>query len=567
SSEGETLLIVTAIHGLDTIMQELLRSGADPGVKNKTTGQSALHYAATSGSVGCARSILEAGGDHDAVDNQNIHACHLAALKGHFDIIRLLAAYGSDVGKVALDGNTPLHHAAAEGYGPMCKFLAQRGCPAGLKNKEGKTPKLLAKENEHKEAMKECRKAEKQSAKLSKGGGKGGDDYSVRLYDWLQEHEEKVLGMFQQFDPEDEEGGRHNHLNRENFVMCLQSLNCPVEVNDLEKVAIAHDPSKEDKVDYALFISCKKVISKQKKKKKGGKKGRKKKGKTKIPLPICTAPDGPRSKNGGPPQDLLERYVHFTDNTRFGRDNPPVHPIQDDSAWYLNFPDTSYLNISDAAKLGDLESLKAAFIKGTHVDQRDKYYKTPLMAACSHGNIDMAQFLLDLGAKIQLPNKKGHTALDVAKAYADPRVVALVQKRWDEIPPPVDKNKRGGSPRKRGTKSAPGQSKTHMPSVKAAPEQKEEISATAIPSVIQTTRKSSVLRAASALGIINERPKSIVYTPKRAWLSQPSTEELLRAKEIQRVRFGTDVDFSDYKRPFQKHIVLKADAFAAQDNS
>ena len=45
-------------------------------------------------------------------------------------------------------------------------------------------------------------------------------------------------------------------------------------------------------------------------------------------------------------------------------------------------------------------------------------------------------------AKIQIENKKGHTALDIAKAYADPRVVAIVQKRWDEIPPPVDKKKR-----------------------------------------------------------------------------------------------------------------------------
>ena len=51
-------------------------------------------------------------------------------------------------------------------------------------------------------------------------------------------------------------------------------------------------------------------------------------------------------------------------------------------------------------------------------------------------------FYLVFSAKVQLENKKGHTALDVAKAYADPRVVAIVQKRWDEIPPPVDKKKR-----------------------------------------------------------------------------------------------------------------------------
>ena len=47
-------------------------------------------------------------------------------------------------------------------------------------------------------------------------------------------------------------------------------------------------------------------------------------------------------------------------------------------------------------------------------------------------------------AKVQVENKKGHTALDIAKAYADPRVLQVVQKRWDEIPPPVDKKKKKG---------------------------------------------------------------------------------------------------------------------------
>jgi ankyrin repeat protein len=138
-----------------------------------------LHCAAASGSIGCVRHILEAGANHNAVDCENVHAAHKAALNGHFDVIRVLAAYGSDLGKVALDGNTPLHHAAAQGFGPICKFLAQRGCPAVLKNIEGKTPRVLAKDNEHKEAIKECRKAEKQSARLTKGGGKGGEPYSV----------------------------------------------------------------------------------------------------------------------------------------------------------------------------------------------------------------------------------------------------------------------------------------------------------------------------------------------------------------------------------------------------
>lgn len=55
------------------------------------------------------------------------------------------------------------------------------------------------------------------------------------------------------------------------------------------------------------------------------------------------------------------------------------------------------MNISDAAKVGDLETLKSAFARGISVDQRDKYYKTPLMAACAHGNIDVAVYLLQIG--------------------------------------------------------------------------------------------------------------------------------------------------------------------------
>ena len=57
----------------------------------------------------------------------------------------------------------------------------------------------------------------------------------------------------------------------------------------------------------------------------------------------------------------------------------------------------THVNISDTAKVGDLETLKSAFAKGVPVDQRDRYYKTPLMAACSHGNITTVKFLLDMG--------------------------------------------------------------------------------------------------------------------------------------------------------------------------
>lgn len=43
------------------------------------------------------------------------------------------------------------------------------------------------------------------------------------------------------------------------LVMCID---CPIEVEDLNQLAQMHDPNKEDAVDYALFTTCKKFISK-----------------------------------------------------------------------------------------------------------------------------------------------------------------------------------------------------------------------------------------------------------------------------------------------------------------
>ena len=53
------------------------------------------------------------------------------------------------------------------------------------------------------------------------------------------------------------------------------------------------------------------------------------------------------------------------------------------------------MNLSDAIKFGDLESNKVTIHNGIPVNQRDKYYKSPLMIACLYGKINVAQALLD----------------------------------------------------------------------------------------------------------------------------------------------------------------------------
>lgn len=55
--------------------------------------------------------------------------------------------------------------------------------------------------------------------------------------------------------------------------------------------------------------------------------------------------------------------------------------------------------------------------------------------------------------------------MDIAQAWADPRVVEIVQRKWDTLPPPTDKKKGGKGGKKPGggkakrPSSAPGDKK------------------------------------------------------------------------------------------------------------
>lgn len=207
--------------------------------------------------------------------------------------------------------------------------------------------------------------------------------------------------MFAKYDPDDK-----GVINKDDFSDSLQGLNAPIEDDEMKKLLTIYDKNRDGKIDFNDFLTGKKFLNKnylmsafegkKKKKKKGGRKG-KKKGKFKLTMPICVEPEGMRSEDGGPPQMFIPRHIHFTDTGRFDRDKAPDHPLQDDSAWYLQQPEKTYISITDAAKSNDFDSLRNAFNNGKAVDTKDKYHKTPLMVSCANGNLKMVKFLLDNG--------------------------------------------------------------------------------------------------------------------------------------------------------------------------
>ncbi|KAL2082558.1 hypothetical protein ACEWY4_022376 [Coilia grayii] len=391
----------------------LLEKGAHPDAADETTGRTALMEAARVGALDLAREILRKGANPNTLDKQQFHAAHFAAEGGFFEIIRVLCAYGADVGTMNVAGDTPLHFAGRGGFAECCRFLSQRGCNPKLKNEEGLLPRQIAKERRHKAAVKELKKAERLHSKLSRPS----DRWALALYDWSQEHEAALRKAFE------ESGSCYKETaSLEVFETVLQDLNAPIDQHQLHKLIIAHDRRREGLINLSDFFKGVKYVQKamvmssygpkKKKSKKGGKKG-KKKGKFTLPFPICTLPSELlyRRADGGPPTFMVEAYHHNTDKNRFSRDNPPQHPIEDDSAWYIDEPQKVFVNVTYCTRTGDMDSLRLAFQQGVPVDVKDRFYKTPLMTACAYGNYEVAQFLVKLGADVNAKDNFNWTPL------------------------------------------------------------------------------------------------------------------------------------------------------------
>ncbi|XP_017287874.2 ankyrin repeat and EF-hand domain-containing protein 1a [Kryptolebias marmoratus] len=588
----------------------MLDAGADPDATNQETGVTALMEAARAGSLPLVRAILRRGGNPNALDKTRLTAVHYAAMGGFFEVIQMMSAYSADMGSVDLHSCTPLHYAAATGNANCCKFLAQRGCNPKLKNQDNLLPRQIAKDAGHKAAAKELRKAERQQGKGDKSDGVSlmSDLWALTLHDWSNEFQTEIRHTF---------GDKTETVYTDMFVLVLEELNAPVKSEQLLSVISAHDKRGEGSINITDFIKGVKYIKKafllssympkKKKGEKGGKGGKKKKGKFTLPMPICTLlPElKPRRPDGGPPYFMIETYYNCSDVHRFDRSHPPEHPIINDSGWYVEKPDTVYININYCVKSGNLETLDLAFSQGVPVDVQDEYYKTPLMVACSSGNVEVVQYLLSQGADVNVCDQffwtplhhaahaghleivdlllkagaavdssslSGGTALMRAIESAKPACVDLLIRAGASVSAESSKGKncldiavdfgdseivklvkdkmdslpKAKDPAKeKGGKSKPAKKK----SVSVA----DTLTATPGKTPTQTDSKSVVLQNSRiTAGKVNT--VDISFVPKTVWGKPPSTSQLMSKIESRRERLSLDFDFDDLLMPFSRDV-------------
>ncbi|KAM4770888.1 ankyrin repeat and EF-hand domain-containing protein 1 [Rhinophrynus dorsalis] len=189
---------------------------------------------------------------------------------------------------------------------------------------------------------------------------------------------------------------------------------------------------------------------------------------------------------------------------------------------------------------------------GAKIDALAINGSTPLMRAVESGSLNCVQFLINSGAKVQLENKKGQNVLDIAKAYADYRLIDFIQAKLDSLPKPKKSKEKGKMEGKSKAASKP-KSPVTIESALVKPKiqvPNEELHST-------KDKKSSIVRLNNLIANGATNKVDITFVPKSVWGHEPTTRDLIIKKEKQRERFTYEVDFNNFKMPFCKNLMEK----------
>ncbi|NXM78992.1 BARD1 protein, partial [Serilophus lunatus] len=111
--KGETLLHIASIKGDLAAVEELLKNGADPNVKDNA-GWTPLHEACNHGHLEVVELLLQHRALLNTTGYQNDSPLHDAARNGHVGIVELLLAHGASREAVNIFGLQPVDYAGSE---------------------------------------------------------------------------------------------------------------------------------------------------------------------------------------------------------------------------------------------------------------------------------------------------------------------------------------------------------------------------------------------------------------------------------------------------------------------
>ena len=84
------------------------------------------------------------------------------------------------------------------------------------------------------------------------------------------------------------------------------------------------------------------------------------------------------------------------------------------------------ISIHDAAKAGDIETVKQHIAAGTDVNAKDKYGRTPLYCAARRSHKEIAELLIAKGADVNAKGEAGYTPFHHVAHQGQREIVELL---------------------------------------------------------------------------------------------------------------------------------------------
>ena len=252
---------------------------------------------------------------------------------------------------------------------------------------------MLAWENDMKKASRVCKQAERAYGKPTFPPA-----WAILLHDYCYVREDNLVADFTWLDQ-----NNTGIVPETDFLAVLEELRARLPANQhlLDRKLLGPlrvENAKPKAIYYTLFLNGRtllpvKFLMRSYETKVKRTKARKLPPSRDEPFPISLQPASAAA--GG----LVPRHRLVTDWSVYDRDHPPDHPIQDDSAWYMEPAEPQMIQLTTAVRQRDEHTIADALYNnpGTQVNMPDRYLRTPLMVATRMGDLNMVKWLVEAG--------------------------------------------------------------------------------------------------------------------------------------------------------------------------
>ncbi|KAJ5176966.1 ankyrin repeat protein [Penicillium canariense] len=157
---GLTPLYYEAILNRESSARILLEAGADPSIQT-STGETVLQHATFRNHANIVRLLLEWGVDTTVRDEHGLTAVLVAAVSGADECLQLLLKAGADISVLDNYGRNALHIAAGCGEESTVRLLLKKGLDSSARDNRGYTPMCWAFDHEKKGVIQILQDAQK----------------------------------------------------------------------------------------------------------------------------------------------------------------------------------------------------------------------------------------------------------------------------------------------------------------------------------------------------------------------------------------------------------------------